>query len=230
MSNTPPFADAAAYALALVGLVKDAKSDRTDEDFVADGLEAYSDHYPAWNTADIGDDATKEWQLGKTGEPFADFPLGYADLFPIEVEELDSDGAPYNPRSDVVRGWRIDERVVAGTPVKFLMFESAPASTSKYRVRWREEWAAAAVPRAHQMSVVYFAAHAKCLALVSRYRSTVDAGSDIFDGDGVAIGYRSDARKWLSKAMAKLGIGARKIVVRGRVKRSRRRVFNRGMP
>lgn len=230
MSNIPPFSTVTAYAAALVGLVKDAKSDRTDEEFIEDALEVYNDHYTAWQTADIGDDSTKEWQLGKAAEPFADFLLGYSDLFPLEVEELDENDASQNPRARVVSGWRLDERVVSSVPVKFIMFETAPASTSKVRVRWRAQWAAANVPVAHQRSVVYFAAELKCLALESRYRSTVDDGTG-FSGEVTADGYASAASRWRRKALSKLGIGGGgKVVARGSVVSNRERVFYRGIP
>lgn len=227
----PPFADAAAYAAALAELVPDTKGARDDADLIADALDAYTQRFPRWMTADIGDGTTYEWELGKSGEAFEDFALGFSDHFPLEIEELDSSDAPIRPRLSIHKGWSVDQRIDgSGDAVLVLVFESSPASTAKMRVRWRMPWVLAKVPVHHQMGLVYLAARDKAQTLASYYRKTIDAGSDVFDGAIPADGYEREARKWESRANRILGIGQSMPLSRARCKPNRQRVFHRRIP
>lgn len=224
----PPFADLAAYASALTELVPDAKAQRTDQDLVSAALLAYAEAYPSWATAAIGDGTTVEWPIGTA--PLDTVLVGFSDLLGIEVELIDGTDAPYRPREILVEGsdfW-LDRRTVAGVATTVLVFLDAP---SRVRVRWRTRWAAADVPLAHQMAVVYRAAALKCENLAAVYASTVDptaTAADFFSGGGKVAEYRSLAKDHHARANAVLGVGnVSASMATGICKRGRREVFRR---
>lgn len=114
--SRPPFSNLTAFATRLTELVKDTKPGYTDADFVDDALKRYAEDYPCEVTADVGDGTTFEWDL--SAAPFARFDRGLSDVWPMEVEDLDEDSAPYRPPARRRReaDWWITPREEAATP------------------------------------------------------------------------------------------------------------------
>jgi len=235
--SSPPFTNLTGYATRVGELVPDTKGGYTDADFVKDALERYSESYPCWEQADIGDGTQREWPLNAS--PFGGFVLGYSDLIGMRVEEL-SAAAPQVPPVFLLHGraWWLDRRTVSSAPVLYLVFETAPHATDKVRVHWKRRWTVAdpstnQVPQHHHMAVVYRACAYKCAALSAYYRRSVDSvgGSDAFSAIEVADGYDRQAKSFLGDFNRVLGVGGPSpSLTVGRVVRSRTRVFRREIP
>lgn len=205
------FANEAAYVAQLAKLVPDMKGGYAEADFIQEALRDLSEDYPAWDTADVGDGATREWTLG-TGV-FATFAIGFSDLWPVTFELLDAAGNPladpveYDPRPAIRR------RASGGTPSMVLSFPSAPAAAAKCRVWWQKRWTVGAgattVPAELQLSVVHKAAAKKCAALSTYYKASIDpaGGSDIFDARQYAEQYANDAERWDAEYAKVIGLG-----------------------
>jgi len=223
----PPFANQAAYAAKLLELVPDTKATVSDSDLVAMGLDRYSEAFPSWETADIGDGTTFEWDL--SASPFGGFELGFSDVMGIVVEELDGSGAPYRPPVKLLEGrdHYLDRRTVT-TAKLYLVFPSAPPST-KHRVRWRKRWPIAEVALAHQLAVVYRAAASKCSNLATVYADTVDPSAnvtDLFDGSEKVATYKDLVGHWMREFRRVLGIsGSAQGLATGKARTGQNRVF-----
>lgn len=223
----PPFANQAAYAAKLLELVPDVKATISDSDLVAMGLDRYSEAFPSWETADIGDGTTFEWDL--SAAPFGGFEVGFSDVMGVVVEELDGSGNPYRPPVKLLEGrdHYLDRRTVT-TAKLFLVFTSAPPST-KHRVRWRKRWPIAEVMEAHQLAVVYRAAAYKCTNLATVYADTVDpsaTATDLFNAAEKVPSYRELAAHWMTEFRRVLGIGGSSVgMATGKARTGQNRVF-----
>lgn len=228
----PPFANQAAYAAKLLELVPDVKATVTDSDHVGMALDRYSEAYPCWEHADVGDGTTFEWDL--QAAPFAEadagFEIGFSDVMGLVVEELDGSGNPYRPPVKLLEGrdHYLDRRTVSTAPKLYLVFTSAPPST-KHRVKWRRRWAIGEVAEAHQMAVVYRAAAYKCTNLATVYADTVDpsaTASDLFNAAEKVPSYRELAAHWMAEFRRVLGIGTPSSgLATGKARTGQNRVF-----
>lgn len=233
-SLQPPFANRSEYAAALVSLVRDDRVGRPDEAFVVDAVEQFSDDIPVIATSDIGDGSKKEWELGKTGEEFADWDFGFSEDRKIRVQRLSS-SAPAAPpeylRNDGVQ-YRIDERTVASVQTLYLVFLDAPAATtSQHRVEWHRIWTVDAstneVRANYQMGLVYLACKLKCEGLAADYARTRSAASDFIETSSKVDEYRqlaADFERKYRKAIKRRG--AR--LTHGKVRTGRVQIFGRG--
>jgi hypothetical protein len=224
------FANESQFAAHLAKLVPDTKTSVTDAQFVQEAVRALNEDYPGWETVDVGDGTTKRWVLGTA--PFTGYVLGYSDLYPIEVEQLDGAGNPYDPASLYVPAPKVVEEFTGGAPTKALRFETAPAASGKARVKFQKAWEIGAsttnIPAPLQLSIVHKAAAKKCRALASYARSTIDpmGGSELYDAQQRADGYESEADRWDKEYAKIVGVGGDEIgFTHGRVRTMRHGVF-----
>jgi len=222
-----PFSSVGDYARRLEGLVPDAKAATTDEEFIEDAVRGYASDNPLWDFVDVGDGSLFEWQLGVA--PFDSFELGYSDRYPLTVEELDVGAIQYRPPQFLRSQFDVRSRANAE---KWLVFDVVPAAANQVRVGYRTQYAAGAIPVYHQMAVVYLAAAAKCSALATYYRSTVDdvGGSDVFAADPAGDSYERSARAWTARARRLLAKSVTPQFTSGTVFTGRRHIFNREIP
>ena len=232
--SSPPFANLAAFATKLGELVPDSKSPHADADFVSQALDEIGKQVPAVETQDIGDGSTYEWSLAAS--PFTRWEEGFSDKWRLEVEDLDADGNPYRPPITLTQGsdfWT-EVRYESSVPVRYLCFDSVPAST-KVRVRFRRRpivtSSTVELGAAQHMALVYKAAELKCDALAALYQSSVDpsGGADGFSALAYAAEYREGAARWRRRCEAILGQAKGGTSFRSaRAKPARLRVFRRG--
>lgn len=233
MSNQyrPPFANAAGYAAAVASLVKDKRSDRADADFVGDALEQLAHDAAPVVSSDIGDGSKQEWELGKSGEEFADWTFGFSEKRRVWVERLNSTGTQDPPEVLRETEYRIDERSVSGVQKLFLRFESAPAASPKHRVHWQRHWKVDAtqneVRLAWQMAVVHLACALKCEALSAAYQNTRADGGELFNGLSTADAYANRAKEFRAQYRRAISTATGGLT-RGQVRTGKDYVFGRG--
>ncbi len=228
---SPPFSNLAGYARALDHMVKDKRAGRSDEDFVLAALRRFSDDIPVRATADIGDGSTKEWELGKTGEPFAAWSFGYSEARRAKVERLTATGPDTPPDELRDSEHRIEERTVSSDQKLYLVFADAPPASPQYRVHFKRMWSVTATANevriGHQDAVLYAAAALKCHELQAAYAATRTATSELFDGAVSVDNYSELAKRFEARYRASIR-GKDTRLRRGQVRTGRDQIFGRG--
>lgn len=240
---TLPLADLAAFITALDELVPDSKGNYSEAGFIAQGIAKFSDSIPCVESVDLGDGSTRSWVLpgALSTDPFYRWSPGFSDRWPVEIEQLTTSDLSCEPPEEFAGSFRVEHRTVAGVQKRYLVLDSAPASTSKVRVRFSRPYivrnaaspitALVEVPQHFQMAVLYAAAAEKCDALAAFYRASIDpaGGSDIFDARQYADSYNRQADRFREQFAELSGVGdEEQSFSTGQVRTNEPTIFNRG--